>query len=598
MRTIILQNDGLETSSWGRASLARTKNRFTSAARNASLGIILSISSLSSICTADTSLPEGGQLQEISIQNHFGLEQLELSTGPERANAAWGEPAANHLWVVPVMASNPGQFGAYFKTRVVVTNLTNNAFQVGVSLFNSEGKVKDTVLSLDPKKTLVWNDFLAQALNYTGAGAVVFDSWLGAATGPEGNRFVVTAEVYSDSPHGRFKTVVNRGRLWEQFEPASQPFNVGVTVSPKERTNLGAFNASSFPNTVTAQIYSTSGALVETVQFELPPFAWGQRAVTQPVTNGVIRWKLTAKAYLYAVTVSNDSNDGTMMTAVDYDWATPLAQQQSTVADAVAGGRLEEISSLGDADLAIKNTQSLSPGPAKQGLVGVASATYMVPAMASAPGQFGAYFKTKVVLTNATEFSYPIYATLYNNNGKVKRVSLQMQPHQTVCWDDFLSQAMGYAGAGAMYFDSWYAPPNGSYKYAYVLTAEVYSESPGGRYKTLVSDGPEWIRQQGGNVPYNIGINVSATERTNIGALNFFSSKSLAVTAEVFDASGTLIETVQFNLRPAGWEQKALTVPVTNGTIRWKMPDDAYLYAVTVDNTSNDGTMMPAVDYH
>jgi hypothetical protein len=259
---------------------------------------------------------------------------------------------------------------------------------------------------------------------------------------------------------------------------------------------------------------------------------------------------------------------------------------------------LEEISSFGDADFAIKNTQSLSAGPAKQDLVGVASATHMVPAMASAPGQFGAYFKTKVVITNATQFSYPIYATLYNNNGKVKRVSLQMQPNQTVCWDDFLSQAMGYTGAGAMYFDSWYAPPNGSYKYAYALTAEVYSESPGGRYKTVVSDGPEWIRQQGGNIPYNIGINVSATERTNIGALNFFSSKSLAVTAEVFDANGTLIETVQFNLRPAGWEQKALTVPVTNGTIRWKMPDDAYLYAVTVDNTSNDGTMMPAVDYH
>jgi hypothetical protein len=252
MKTTILQKDRLETRMWHRASLAGTKKRFTAAARNTALGIALSIASASSIYTADASLHEGEQLQEIELQNHFGLEQLELSSGPTRTNAAWGEPAANHLWVVPVMASNPGQFGAYFKTRVVVTNLTQNGFQVGVTLFNAEGKVKDAVLSLDPKQTLAWNDFLAQALNYTGAGAVVFDSWLGAATGPEANRFVVTAEVYSDSPHGRFKTVVNRGRVWEQFEPASQPFNVGVTVSPKERTNLGAFNASKFPNTVTA----------------------------------------------------------------------------------------------------------------------------------------------------------------------------------------------------------------------------------------------------------------------------------------------------------------------------------------------------------
>lgn len=43
------------------------------------------------------------------------------------------------------------------------------------------------------------------------------------------------------------------------------------------------------------------------------------------------------------------------------------------------------------------------------------------------------------------------------------------------------------------------------------------------------------------------------------------------------------------------WNQKPLTVPVTNGTIKWKLLNgSAFLYAVTVDNQSNDGSLMAA----
>src|SRR5687767_5981736 len=95
--------------------------------------------------------------------------------------------------------------------------------------------------------------------------ALLCDSWLGSATGPVGNRIILTAEVYSDSPNGRFKTVVNRGVLWRQFVPNSEPYNAGITVNAVERTNIGAFNPSTSPNQVTAQVYSSTGALVETI---------------------------------------------------------------------------------------------------------------------------------------------------------------------------------------------------------------------------------------------------------------------------------------------------------------------------------------------
>ncbi len=563
------------------------------AARTAALTTGLSFAVLSLWAQGAGSL-SGGPLQQITIDNHFSLDFNQLSSGPDRA-AYLGEAISDHLWVVPSMASSPGQFGAYFKTRVVVTNPTNNSFQVGVSLFNASGKVKDSVLSLNPKQTLSWNDFLAEALGYTGAGAVVFDSWLGSATGPVGNRIILTAEVYSDSPNGRFKTVVNRGVLWRQFVPNSEPYNAGITVNAVERTNIGAFNPSTSPNQVTAQVYSSTGALVETIVIDLPAQGWGQRAVTEQVTNGCIKWKLTGPAYLYAVTVNNQSNDGTMLTAVQYNGDAALDQGELTASEVAEGGRLQEISSFGDEE-AVKLSQP--GGPDKQALASVAQAYYTVPSMASAPGQFGAYFKTKVVITNDTKYSYPIYATLYNNGGLVKRVSIQMAAKKTLYWDDFLAQAMGYTGAGAVIFDSWYGPTGGSWNYIFLLTAEVYSESPGGKYKTVVSDGPEWVRQSKENIPYNIGINVNAQERTNIGVFNFRSTASLTVKAEVFDGSGALVETFQFNLGPRAWEQKALTVPVTNGTVKWTLADAGYVYAVTVDNKSNDGTMMPAVDHH
>jgi hypothetical protein len=565
----------------------------TVAARTVALTTGLSFAVLSLSVQGAGSL-SGGPLQEITIDNHFSLDSNQLSSEPDRVEYL-GEAISDHLWVVPTMASSPGQFGAYFKTRVIVTNPSNNAFQVGVSLFNASGKVKDSVLSLGPKQTLSWNDFLAEALEYTGAGAVVFDSWLGAATGPVGNRIILTAEVYSDSPNGRFKTVVNRGVLWRQFVPNSEPYNAGITVNSVERTNIGAFNPSTSPTQATAQVYSSTGGLVETIVIDLPAQAWGQRAVTQQVTNGFIKWNLTGPAYLYAVTVNNQSNDGTMLTAVQYNGDAALDQGELNVSEVAEGGRLQEISSFGD-DEAVK--VSLASGPDKHALSSVAQAYYTVPSMASAPGQFGAYFKTKVVITNDTNYAYPIYATLYNNNGLVKRVSIQMGAKKTVYWDDFLAQAMGYTGAGAVIFDSWYGPTGGSWNYIFLLTAEVYSESPGGKYKTVVSDGPEWVRQSKENIPYNIGINVNAQERTNIGVFNFRSSASLAVKAEVFDASGSLVETLQFSLGPRAWEQKPLTVPVTNGTVKWTLADAAYVYAVTVDNTSNDGTMMPAVDHH
>ena len=70
--------------------------------------------------------------------------------------------------------------------------------------------------------------------------------------------------------------------------------------------------------------------------------------------------------------------------------------------------------------------------------------------MANNPGQFGAFFRTKVAILNVTPQVFQIEATLYNQNGEVQKVSLASGPGQALNFDNFLEQVFGYQGAGAV----------------------------------------------------------------------------------------------------------------------------------------------------
>jgi hypothetical protein len=236
---------------------------------------------------------------------------------------------------------------------------------------------------------------------------------------------------------------------------------------------------------------------------------------------------------------------------------------------------------------------ALTQGPEKRGWAW-AEPYFTIPVMTSAAGQYGAYFKTRVTLLNPTTRNFTINATLYGPIGRVKRVSIPIKAGQTLVWNDFLAEAFTYTGAGGVFFDGWFSPPGGSIDNQFLVTAEVYTDSPNGRYKTVVGNGTEWYWVETNYKAYNFGVTVSASERTNIGVFNH-ASEAIKVVAEVFDSNGQLIETVNFDLAKDAWNQKPLTAQVTNGTIKWKVLNgSAFLYAVTVDNQSNDGSLMAA----
>ena len=124
---------------------------------------------------------------------------------------------------------------------------------------------------------------------------------------------------------------------------------------------------------------------------------------------------------------------------------------------------------------------------------------------------------------------------------------------------------------------------------------KVYTDSPNGRYKTIVSSGVAPDSISSSFPSYSPGIHVTATSRTNIGCYNSgFGSNQIS--AEVRGPAGNLINTYLINLPTDGWNQIGINDSVSGGYIRWRPASTAYCYAVVVDNTSNDGSLIPASD--
>ena len=167
----------------------------------------------------------------------------------------------------------------------------------------------------------VFENFLEEVFQYRGAGAVILD---GNPPNPGyvDGAFTVTAEVYTDSPNGRYTTQVQvREKVRDSLNLGTQAtygsgeraFNAGVTSNNRQRVNVGVFNRESKPEIYDAYIYSQDGTLIETIAFFTGALGWAQKPVKAQFENGYIEWEgrcSSCRAYPWVVTVDNQSNDG------------------------------------------------------------------------------------------------------------------------------------------------------------------------------------------------------------------------------------------------------------------------------------------------
>ncbi len=161
----------------------------------------------------------------------------------------------------------------------------------------------------------VWENFLKEVFDYTGAGAVMLlaESALTLDEDEITDMFSVTAEVYTDSPNGRFTTTVANG-LVPLISGETTAVSAGITIDENQRVNLGVFNPDTDARAaVRAEIHDAGGTVLEEIRFEAGPGEWRQKSIRAPVTNGIIWWEITeGAAYLWTVAVDNRSNDGTL----------------------------------------------------------------------------------------------------------------------------------------------------------------------------------------------------------------------------------------------------------------------------------------------
>jgi hypothetical protein len=220
--------------------------------------------------------------------------------------------------LVPVMANNPGQFGAVFKTRVSILNPTSFSYPIFVNLYGPNGRVGTRTINILPRESKNYQNFLQEVFSYSGAGSVEFDSWFDPPAGLPDYQFLVSAEVYTDSPNGQYKTVVTTGGPVEDIGPSRESYSPGISVNASARTNIGCFNDSTSAQTIQARLYSPSGSLIQTYPISLPGNGWAQTGISDTVSGGYILWQPQSSCYCYAVVVDNTSNDGTFINASRY----------------------------------------------------------------------------------------------------------------------------------------------------------------------------------------------------------------------------------------------------------------------------------------
>jgi len=215
--------------------------------------------------------------------------------------------------VLPTNANAGGQNGTFYRTRVTIFNVTNDPYDVEVILYGGAGQAGVTTIHLNAHQARVYENVLQDLFQFSGAGALVFDSHA------SGRDFIVTGEVFNDKPGcGRFKTVVTGGPILEPSLPGFDSFSLGAIVDGANRTNIGVFSDVSGDYTVTFDAFDANNNIVHTETKSFSGKTWYQFGLTGiTLSGGVIRYRTTQQAFIWAVTVSNDSGDGTFFPAAD-----------------------------------------------------------------------------------------------------------------------------------------------------------------------------------------------------------------------------------------------------------------------------------------
>ena len=240
----------------------------------------------------------------------FSGSVAELGESPQRQAIV----TSAHL-LIPTAANNAGLFGAVFKTRVSIVNVTNRTYTINATLYRSGSGTIVRQITMGSRQARNYGNFLQDVFSYSGAAGVELDAVVTPPGGSDLNQFAVFAEVYNDGANGVYKTVVNIADPSDGLSLTDPSITPGIFVDGSARTNVGCLNTATTQAIVNVDVYSSSGGLLTTHFMTVPAGGWAQNGILQDVSGGYLIWRLQfgVSPNCFAVVVDNQTNDGSFI---------------------------------------------------------------------------------------------------------------------------------------------------------------------------------------------------------------------------------------------------------------------------------------------
>jgi hypothetical protein len=229
--------------------------------------------------------------------------------------------------------------------------------------------------------------------------------------------------------------------------------------------------------------------------------------------------------------------------------------------------------------------------------------TYVIPAAANVPGEFGTRWATQFSVFNP-QFDYPLAVTVVyipSGGGEGLEATFDVGENSTVASDNILRDLFGVSGTGALLVATFPEEnpgvPDDVLSRAFLVTTNTFNNSPDGTFGQTIPgvwSGLQDFDSDGISAIAHGIRNISGQGyRTNIGAVNL-GRFSVTMRVSVFDEHGrTLLNQAPFTIPPLAHIQDRLPVQVDRGSIEFFIDDpnlDAVVfpYTSTIDQRSGD----------
>ncbi len=241
----------------------------------------------------------------------FDLEAGSWRTGVDFTLAEKTEPPAPSTLFIPGVINSPGGGGSYWRTDVWIYNPTQETLTVTATYFAGTAAGIDTTIVISPRGQVEIANIVESLFATSGLGSLRLRAAL---------PFAAVSRTFNTPPNateGTFGFSIAGMDVNATLGLAVLP---GVAQSAAYRTNVGIMNPHDHSVTITARLYSSSGALLGETPVPLDPFTVQQPALTTlfgaaiQVTGGYVILSSDGGSFFsYASVVDNKSNDPTLV---------------------------------------------------------------------------------------------------------------------------------------------------------------------------------------------------------------------------------------------------------------------------------------------